>query len=62
MNVAISESWKSVLQNEFEKSYFSDLTSFVKAEYKAYTCYPRGTEIFAASQMVGNISLKSTRS
>ena len=48
MNVAISESWKSVLQNEFEKSYFSDLTSFVKAEYKAYTCYPSGTEIFAA--------------
>ncbi len=48
MNIAISESWKFVLHKEFEKSYFSKLTSFVKAEYKTYTCYPKGGEIFAA--------------
>lgn len=48
MNVVISESWKSVLFKEFEKSYFSSLVSFVKAEYQAYTCYPKGHEIFAA--------------
>ncbi len=48
MNVAISESWKSILSKEFEKSYFSQLTSFVKSEYKRHTCYPRGNEIFSA--------------
>ena len=48
MNIAISESWKFVLHKEFEKSYFSKLTSFVKAEYKTYTCYPKCGEIFAA--------------
>lgn len=48
MNVAISESWKSILSTEFEKSYFSRLTSFVRSEYSSYTCYPKGNEIFAA--------------
>lgn len=48
MNVAISESWKSILSKEFEKSYFSHLTSFVRSEYSSYTCYPKGNEIFAA--------------
>lgn len=48
MNVAISESWKSILSTEFEKSYFSHLTSFVRSEYSSYTCYPKGNEIFAA--------------
>ena len=48
MNVAISESWKSILSKEFEKSYFSLLTSFVRSEYERYTCYPKGNEIFSA--------------
>lgn len=48
MNVAISESWKSILSKEFEKSYFSQLTSFVRSEYERYTCYPKGNEIFSA--------------
>jgi len=48
MNVAISESWKTILSKEFEKSYFSQLTSFVRSEYQSYTCYPKGNEIFAA--------------
>ena len=48
MNVVISKSWKPVLQKEFEKSYFSSLTNFVKAEYRTQTCYPKGNEIFAA--------------
>jgi uracil-DNA glycosylase len=48
MNVVISESWKSILSQEFEKSYFSQLTSFVRSEYKRYTCYPKGNEIFSA--------------
>lgn len=48
MNVAISESWKSILSKEFEKSYFSQLMSFVRSEYKHHTCYPQKNEIFAA--------------
>ena len=48
MNVAISKSWKTILSKEFEKSYFSQLTSFVRSEYMSHTCYPKGNEIFAA--------------
>ena len=48
MNASISESWKSILSKEFEKSYFSQLTRFVRSEYKDHTCYPSGNEIFAA--------------
>ena len=48
MNAAISESWKSILSKEFEKSYFSQLMGFVRSEYKHHTCYPKGNEIFAA--------------
>ena len=48
MNVAISESWKSILSKEFEKSYFSQLMRFVRSEYKHHTCYPVENEIFAA--------------
>jgi len=48
MNVAISESWKSILSKEFEKSYFSQLMRFVRSEYKHHTCYPEKNEIFAA--------------
>lgn len=48
MNVAIHDSWKSRLQPEFEKPYFKSLTGFLKEEYNNYTCYPKGSRIFAA--------------
>jgi len=48
MNVAIHDSWKTILSSEFEKAYFSSLIHFVKAEYGQHKCYPRGSEIFAA--------------
>ena len=32
MDVKIEESWKAVLQNEFEKPYFAELIRFVKSE------------------------------
>ncbi|OQD43245.1 uracil-DNA glycosylase [Croceivirga radicis] len=48
MEVAISESWKVVLNEEFEKSYFKNLVEFVKGEYKNNTCYPQGSKIFEA--------------
>lgn len=48
MNVKINSSWKTILENEFNKPYFSDLINFVKQEYKTTTCYPKGNEIFNA--------------
>jgi uracil-DNA glycosylase len=48
MQVNIAESWKNILQPEFEKPYFKNLTDFVKSEYTQHTCYPKGKNIFAA--------------
>lgn len=48
MDVAIHESWKEHLKEEFSKPYFSDLVNFVKSEYRNHTCYPPGNEIFNA--------------
>jgi uracil-DNA glycosylase len=48
MHLNISDSWKNILQPEFEKSYFKELAEFVKTEYKNHTCYPDEKDIFAA--------------
>ncbi|REH50590.1 uracil-DNA glycosylase [Tenacibaculum gallaicum] len=48
MQVKINDSWKNILQSEFEKPYFENLTGFVKNEYSKHTCYPKGSDIFAA--------------
>ena len=48
MHLNIADSWKNILQSEFEKPYFKDLTNFVKSEYIKYTCYPKGSDIFTA--------------
>lgn len=48
MNVSIDPSWKTQLQAEFDKPYFQELAQFVRREYKQYTCYPKGKDIFAA--------------
>ncbi|WP_075343279.1 uracil-DNA glycosylase [Tenacibaculum agarivorans] len=48
MQVNIAESWKHILQEEFDKPYFIELANFVKSEYQNYTCYPKGSAIFSA--------------
>lgn len=48
MDVAIEESWKNILQDEFAKPYFEQLVSFVKEEYQTTTIYPPGSLIFNA--------------
>jgi len=48
MNVRIDQSWKKVLNTEFEKDYFKDLITYVKKEYTEHKCFPPGAEIFAA--------------
>ena len=48
MDVRIEESWRQVLQPEFDKPYFELLTSFVRHEYRTHTCFPPGPLIFNA--------------
>lgn len=48
MDVKIEESWKTRLQGEFEKPYFSLLTDFVRKEYATTPVYPPGKLIFNA--------------
>jgi uracil-DNA glycosylase len=47
MHKNLSESWATILQTEFEKPYFKELTSFVKSEYENHNCYPKEKNIFA---------------
>jgi uracil-DNA glycosylase len=48
MDVKIESSWKQVLQSEFDKPYFEQLTTFVRNEYSTKTIYPPGNLIFNA--------------
>ena len=48
MDVRIEESWKTRLQEEFDKPYFANLTQFVRNEYASGVVYPPGGEMFAA--------------
>lgn len=48
MEVKIENSWKKVLQTEFDKPYFEELVNRVKAEYKTKTIFPKGSLIFNA--------------
>ena len=48
MNVRIDESWRNVLQPEFDKPYFELLTSFVRSEYQTKQCFPPARLIFNA--------------
>lgn len=48
MQLKIADSWKNILQTQFEKPYFKELTNFVKSEYKNHTCYPLESDVFAA--------------
>ncbi len=51
MSIKIEESWKAVLEEEFQKPYFSLLTAFVREEYGTSVCYPPGSLIFNAFSM-----------
>ena len=48
MQVKIADSWKNILQPEFDKSYFKDLESFVDDEYNNHVCFPKKADVFAA--------------
>lgn len=46
MQVKIEESWRTRLQEEFDKPYFEQLVAFVKQEYQHYHVLPKGSQIF----------------
>jgi uracil-DNA glycosylase len=50
MEVKMEDSWKLVLQEEFSKPYFTELTNFVKEQYslKPGAIFPKGDQIFRA--------------
>ena len=48
MEVKIEESWKSRLESEFRREYFTKLAEFVKEEYRTKAIYPPGSLIFNA--------------
>lgn len=48
MNVRIEDSWKHVLQPEFDKPYFELLTQFVRNQYQTRQCFPPAGLIFNA--------------
>lgn len=48
MKVRIDESWRQVLQPEFDKPYFELLTDFVRQAYATRQCFPPAGLIFRA--------------
>lgn len=48
MQVRIDESWREVLQAEFDKPYFELLTDFVRHAYRTTQCFPPAGQIFRA--------------
>jgi uracil-DNA glycosylase len=44
----IEESWKEILQNEFNSSYFKSIKEFLVEEKQKYVVYPPGSLIFNA--------------
>ena len=48
MIVRIDESWRQVLQPEFDKPYFELLTDFVRHAYRTTQCFPPAGKIFRA--------------
>lgn len=47
-DVKLDESWKKHLRSEFEKSYWGELTNFVRDQYSKKTVYPPPKKIFRA--------------
>lgn len=48
MHLNIADSWKNILQPEFDKPYFTNLANFVKSAYTKHPCFPEEKAIFSA--------------
>jgi uracil-DNA glycosylase len=59
MQVAIEQSWKEQLSEEFEKEYFSKIVTFLKSEKEAgKMIYPPGKQIFSAFEYTPYTNVK----
>jgi len=47
-DIKIESSWENKLQDEFQKQYFTELTSFVRDQYRMKVVYPSVKDIFKA--------------
>jgi uracil-DNA glycosylase len=48
MQLQLNPEWQSILTNEIQKPYFSELLEILDLEYQNYTCYPPKELIFSA--------------
>ncbi|EZH66163.1 uracil-DNA glycosylase [Bacillaceae bacterium JMAK1] len=50
-NVTIGNDWDYLLENEFSKSYFKSLQTFLDAEYREKTIFPPRQDIYRALEL-----------
>ena len=48
MSIRISESWKKVLEKEFQTDYFNNISLKTREEYSKFVCYPPGSKLLRA--------------
>lgn len=48
MNENMHRSWKDILRDEFESTYYKELSEFIEEEYGKNECFPPKNQIFAA--------------
>ena len=48
MKISLHQDWKTLLNDEMQKSYFNELLSNLEVEYRDHTCYPPQDLVFAA--------------
>ncbi len=53
MQLQLNSEWQSILAEEIQKPYFSELLEIVVLEYQNYTCYPPKELIFSAFDFCG---------
>lgn len=58
MDVRIAPEWRELLQPEFDKPYFEQLTRFVRQEYMRTKVYPAGGNIFRAMDKCNSDKVK----
>ncbi|WP_040281974.1 uracil-DNA glycosylase [Psychroserpens damuponensis] len=58
MEISIHQSWKEKLQDEFEASYFVELSDYISKEYSRFECYPPKQNIFSAFNLCHFDSVK----
>lgn len=59
MQVRMHPKWLTLLEKEFEKSYFAELTDFVKKEYVSKTVFPHPKNLFRAFDLTPPDSLRA---